>query len=114
MSLPVATHRVTILRADDLVDRDSYDDPPTWTAVARHVRAVIGSPSGEERTGRAEAETVNVTAQIDPVDAGLRHLDRIQDDDSGTVWNVQWADWRQGLGLDHYTAGLVRYDGQEP
>lgn len=114
MTLPLATHRVTILRADGLDSLDSYDDPPEYLPVARGVRAVIGSPAGSERTARAEAETLDAVIELDPVGCGLSHQDRIQDDDSGTVWTITWAEWRPGMGLDHWTAGLARYHGQEP
>ena len=113
MTLPLSTHRGTVLRADGLDERDSYDDPPTWTPVARNVRAVIAAPKGSERTARAEAETLDALLSMDPVDSGLTHQDRIQDDE-GTVWTVTWAVYRTGLGLDHWAAGLARYHGQEP
>lgn len=113
--IPVCTHRVSVLRAaEDLTARDSYDDPPTWEPLVRNLRAVIAGPSGSERTARAEAETVTASFQMDPSPGlELTHLDRLQDD-AGTVWRISWCVYRTGLGLEHWTGGLVRYDGQEP
>ena len=114
MSLPIATRHVDVLAAvEDLTARDSYDDPPTWETLAGGVRAVIASSSGSERTSRAEAETVTATLSLDPFGHELTHLHRIRDD-AGVVWQLTWAQYVPGLGLDHWQAGLVRYDGQEP
>lgn len=114
MPVPVATHRVQILRAaTDPTTRDSFDGPTVFAPIARNVRAVIAAQSGSERTARAEAETRTAVLSCDEFDGQLTHLDRVSDD-TGTVWRVLWAVWRAGLGLDHWEAGLVRYDGQEP
>lgn len=112
--IPVATHRVAVLRTvEDVTARDSYDDPPVWETVATEVRAVIGSYRGNERTDRAQAETLTALLTMDPVPCGLTHLDRVVDA-YGRTWQVSWATWRPGLGVDHWTAGLVAVEGQEP
>ena len=112
--IPICTHRVTVLAAaEDLTARDSYDDPPTWTTLAAGVRAVIAAPGGQERTARAQAETITASFQLDPFDGELSHLHRLQDD-TGVLWEIVWTAYRPGLGLDHWTGELVRYDGQEP
>jgi hypothetical protein len=76
------------------------------------VRAVISAASGAERTGRAEAETVTATLTCDPIDVGLGHLDLVRDEQTLELWSVVWVQDVAGLGLDHVSAGLVRYHGQ--
>lgn len=110
MTLPFATRQVSILRAPGLEALDSYDTTPDYLPVA-DVRAVISGPAGSERTSRAQAERVTAKLIADPCE--LTHLDRVRDD-CGTVWLVEWVQESHGLGLDHVTAGLVRYDGQVP
>lgn len=112
MTLPVATRLISVLRAD-LTDVDDYDTEPVWAVVASGVRAVISQQGGLERTQRGEAETLNAALTCDPIPAGLFHTDLVRDD-TGVVWSVQWVQDVLGLGLDHISAGLVRYDGQVP
>jgi streptogramin lyase len=113
MTLPVATRTVTIFRATGLDALDDFDAEPTYTPVARDVRAVIGNPGGSSRTERAEASTNQAALTMDPIPAGLSALDLIVDD-TGTVWTVAWIQEVLGLGLDHLSAGLVRYEGEAP
>lgn len=112
MTLPLATRLITVLRADQ-TDLDDYDPEPVWSVVASGVRAVITQQGGLERTARGEAETLNATLTCDPIPAGLYHTDLIRDD-AGVVWSVQWVQDVLGLGLDHVSAGLARYEGQVP
>jgi hypothetical protein len=113
MSLPIATRTVTILRADGLEAHDSYDPAPDYRPLVSGVRAVISTPTGAERTSRAEAETVHAHLVLDPFDGQLTHLDRLTDD-LGRTWRVEWVQEVTGMGLDHTAAGLVRYHGEQP
>lgn len=113
MTIPVTTSTVTIFRAAGLDARDGLDPEPTYSAVARGVRAVISAASGSERTERASAETVTAHLTMDPHPAGLSHLDIVVDD-LGRAWEVEWVQDVLGLGLDHVSAGLVRFHGEAP
>jgi hypothetical protein len=78
------------------------------TTRASSVRAVIAAPSGREIAGPGGGvEAIDAVLVADPI-TGLRHRDRVTDDDTGLVYEVVWVADRRGLGLNHHKAGLVK------
>lgn len=90
--------------------RDPYDAQPAPTQVAAGVRAHISSPSGEEVTVGGSRELVRFELSCDPVD--LHHLDQVEDEQTGEVYQVEWARARVGFsGLAHTQAALQQVSG---
>ena len=85
-------------------------EPEKWSVVARGVRAAISSPGGAENwvTGSTE-EIVTWSLVADPCD--LTYLDRVVDESTDQVFEVQYAIVRRGLGLDHVKAGVQTVRG---
>lgn len=107
MSIPVATTSIRILRpagADE-----PYETPGTPTVVATGVRAHISTSRGTENVAGGSQEIVYFRMSCDPVD--LQHQDRVEDEATGLIYNVEWARLRRGLGLDHVEAGMKQVEG---
>lgn len=102
MSLPLATHAVTIRRPAATGDPT---EATTATTVATGVAAVIGRPSGSERNAGGQTSIVTDVAQLAP-GVDVRHTDLLVDDATGRTFAVQWVRQRTGLGLDHVQVGL--------
>jgi hypothetical protein len=69
----------------------------------------IGTPPGRGSTSRSEVDAqlyLDVTPAIVPATI-------VVDETTEVEWVVRWVDRRQGLGLDHQTAGLVRIGGAD-
>ncbi|MBM4414904.1 MAG: hypothetical protein FJ035_01235 [Chloroflexi bacterium] len=109
MAVPLATTTIAVLRVPVDATRDPYDAQPAADTVASGVRAHISSPSGREHVAGGSQEVVEFRLACDPVD--LRHTDRVQDEQTGSTYEVVWARPRQGLGLDHIEAGLKQVSG---
>lgn len=104
---------ITLATTTVTVQTGSEDEPGegiTWTTGARHVRAHFSTPSGSElaRPGGGMT-TITATALLDP--CTVSHTDRLVDDQTGEVWQVEWCRTRRGLGLDHVEAGVKRVEG---
>jgi len=102
MSIPGATTTITVSAPDAA---EPYE-PTTFSPVIVGVRAVIGRPSGREAVATGSAEVVDALLTCDPV--MLSHGQQVTDNGTGVVYAVEWVMARQGLGLDHTTAGLRR------
>lgn len=108
MSIPLATTTVTVTSQAELEPGGGITTSTRATSVA----AVISEPSGRERNAPGGgAEAVDAVLLCDTV-TGLRHSDRVTDDDTGLVYEVVWVADRRGLGLSHSKAGLVKVDGR--
>lgn len=103
--IPVATTTITVLRSDQDGTKDLRNPPTFSTTLAAGVRAVIGSPGGDEDTTSGQREEVNFRLDCDPV-ASMRHDDRVVDEHTSETYEVIWVKQRYGLGLDHTVADL--------
>lgn len=101
MAIPLATTTITVRRPAADVDPDESN---ALTVIATGVRARIGSPSGSGRNSGGDQSIVNPALWCDPVD--LHHEDTVTDENNGRVYEVQWPQPMNGLGLDHVRAGL--------
>lgn len=109
MAVPLHTTTISVLRLSTDPARDPYDSQPEPEVVATGIRAHISSPSGRERVAGGSQEVVEFRLSCDPVE--IRHTDRVQDEQTGAVYEVTWARERQGLRLDHTQAGLKQVSG---
>lgn len=109
MPVPLHTTTISVLRLPTDPARDPYDPQPAPEVVATGIRAHISSPSGRERVAGGSQEVVEFRLSCDPVE--IRHTDRVQDEQTGSVYEVTWARARQGLHLDHTQAGLKQVSG---
>lgn len=107
MTVPLATTTITWQSGTETEPGEGR----SFTTLATAVRAHIGSPSGRDqlRPGGGR-EVVEAVCDCDPV-AGAARFDRVVDANTGVAWDVVWVDQREGLGLDHTHAGLVRTTG---
>jgi len=112
MAVPLHTTTISVLRLPADPARDPYDPQPAPEVVASGIHAHISSPSGRERTAGGSQEVVEFRLSCDPVE--IRHTDRVQDEQTGMVYEVTWARERQGLRLDHTQAGLKQVAGVVP
>jgi hypothetical protein len=108
VTLPLSTTTVAVERIDGM--KDPYENDPAWV-VASGMRAVIGSPSGDELRSAGERERVDAVAQL-PAQPLVNGRDTIVDEQTGDVWQVVWVRTRLGLGLDHQRAGLRAISGE--
>jgi hypothetical protein len=109
MPVPLHTTTISVLRLPTDPARDPYDPQPDPEVVAAGIRAHISSPSGRERVAGGSQEVVEFRLSCDPVE--IRHTDRVQDEQTGAVYEVTWARERRGLRLDHTQAGLKQVSG---
>lgn len=106
--IPLATTTVTVAACAELEPGAGI----TTSERAAGVAAVISEPSGRERNAPGGgAEAVDAVLLCNTI-SGLRHTDRVTDDDTGLVYEVAWVADRRGLGLGHSKAGLVKVDGR--
>lgn len=103
MAIPLATTTITVLRSDQDGTRDAFDTL-TFAEIATAVRAVIGSESGSETNTSSSSQDVTFRLDCDVCD--LRHDDRVSDEQTGDIFEVEWVWLRGGLGLDHLEASL--------
>lgn len=121
MAIPVATTRISVERkraqtAGQPVDRDPWEDgypgdqPEEWETVASGVRAVVSVGTGRT-VGPGAAQRVEFSLQCDPTD--LRHLDRVRDETTGDLYEVEWAMTSPGVAglLGSTRAGLSQREG---
>lgn len=109
MAVLLYTTTISVLRVPADSARDPYDAQPAAEVVASGIRAHISSPSGREHTEGGSQEVVEFRLSCDPVE--IRHTDRVQDEQTGAVYEVTWARERQGLRLDHTQAALKQVTG---
>lgn len=108
MTVPLATTKITVLRAAHA--GDFYDERPNAVEVARDVAAHISSPGGNETFGTAgRGETVNQPFGCDVTD--VTGEDEIVDQVTGARYQVVWVQRRAGLGLDHMVGELSQTTG---
>lgn len=105
--IPISTTTIDVLRPD--TSADDYENDSGTTVVHSGVRAQISSPRGRGREIDGEIEVIDKKLECDPVD--IKHFDIVRDNVMGRLYSVVWIDQRNGLGLDHTTAGLKFTDG---
>lgn len=113
MTIPLSTTTITVLRLPAIETPgpgeewlDPYDAQPARTEVATGVRAHFSSPTGREIVQGGEQERVDFVLLCDTLTVGLNHLDEVEDETTGELYEVVWARRRIGLGLDHIEAGV--------
>lgn len=111
MAIPLATTTITVLRVAADATRDPYAPQPAATAVASGIRAHLSLGLGSETTAGGSQEVVTWRLACDPFDAGLHHLDEVRNEKSGTVYEVVFSETREGMGMDHFQAGLRQVSG---
>lgn len=115
--IPFATTKVTVKRP---TTASLYVEPHAgsvaYEVVATGVRATIGTFSRtvsatEVRRGGSEqsSQVLQLTCDIPP--SRIEHLDLILDETTGIEYQVDWAFMRLGIGLDHVTAEIYRWEG---
>ena len=94
-------------------DPDGFpDEVPTWSVVASGVRAVISSPGGTVlRDGSVEV-VMGFRLTCDVTD--LEPADRIQDEQSLVLYDMNWMTQRTGMGMDHMEAEIRTVQGFAP
>lgn len=109
MAVPLATTTITAQHARE----DEPGEGRTFTTYARRISAHLSAPAGtEEGAPGGGSSTVTNDLLCDPID--LRATDRIVDDSTGLLYEVDWVKPRSGLGLDHVKAGVHRTEGIVP
>ena len=111
MAIPLATTTITVKRTPTDPNLDPYDPPPERTTVASGVRAHISTARGSEDLGGSEREIVWFRLGCDPFNAGLTHLDIVEDDQTSEAYEVVWVKARFGLGLDHFEGRMKQISG---
>lgn len=112
MSIPVATHRIDVLRTAKVSEADPWERGVLDTyPVAENVRAVISVPGGIGSSLAPDGrESVDYILLCDPCPLG--YLDVVEDRETGTRYSVKWAVPSPGLaGLASVKAGLSTYQG---
>lgn len=109
MTIPIATTTIAVYAAVETEPGEGR----TETLVADAVRAVIGSPSGDE-TPSPGGGTSRVTDVLncDPCPQLADNTFVVVDEQTGARYEVEWVRHRQGLGLDHTRAGLIQLVGR--
>lgn len=98
MSIPLATTTIAVLRpvagtgteevVDPWAEKDPAKvDPSDFTTVATGVRATIAVRGGQATIGDGQKTLYHLLS--DPTD--LRHHDRVKDETSGRVYEVEWC-----------------------
>lgn len=111
MAIPLATTTISVLRVAADPDRDPYAPTPDPETVASGVRAHLSLGLGSETTAGGSQEVVNWRLACDPFDGGLHHLDQVLNEQSGSTYEVVFAETREGMGMDHFQAGLRQVTG---
>lgn len=107
MSIPISTTTIRVLRP--AATDEPYETPSAATVIASGIRAQISTSRGTEAPSGGDQEVVHFRLSCDPTD--ISHGDRIEDEVTGEVYDVQWARLRIGLGLNHIEAGLRQVAG---
>jgi len=107
--IPINTTLIRVWHVEADPDRDPEDAQPEPEITAFNIRAVISSPTGRERNAGGVQEIVEFSLSCDPIE--LSHLDRVEDQTTGELYEVMWARRRNGFGLDHTRAGLKQVSG---
>lgn len=112
MTLPLSTTTIAVKRTAPGSDIDPYvvSDNASDTTVATGIAAHISAPSGRERVAGAGQEAVEFLLSCETTDIG--NNDRVVDLETNETYEVNWAENRRGLGLDHTVAGLSKVTGQ--
>lgn len=86
MSLPLATHEITVTRVVTKVDIDGYEDnQPNAITVFENIPAVLSPPSSSTRLVGGNRVVNNGQLRCDPIDI---HPQDIVNDGRGTNWIV--------------------------
>ena len=110
MSIPVHTTTISVLRVPADPERDPLDPQPPAAVIASGVRAHISTSRGSEAVASGGSqEVVYFRMSCDPTD--LVHTDQVQDEQTGELYEVTWARFRVGMGLDHTQAGMKQVSG---
>lgn len=115
MSLPMATTTISILAnsvpSDDIEPTYEGNTPTTRQTVATNVRATISLPRGIESLTQAEQTKLYYMLDCDEFNGELSHLNAVRDENTNIVYEIQWAHWYSGLGIDHWQASIYRSEG---
>lgn len=103
--IPLADTTVTVTRQTEAEPGEGI----TSTVRARHLRAVIASPTGSAKDAPGGGtEVIDAVLVCDPLST-LDRTDRVTD--GTTVYQVAWVTQRPGL-LAHTRAGLIKVSGR--
>lgn len=105
--IPLATTTVTVRRPTD--DTQDLTDQPAYETVASMIPAAITAPAGSGTAVGGRQEQIDAQLAVDPMVLLLGDL--VDDDATGDTYTVAWTFQRNGLGLDHVTAGLRKVRG---
>jgi hypothetical protein len=122
MTLPVATHSMTVTRnqVGEAVNVDPWDDGPvsgpgpTPLVVGAGIAFVLLEPSGQLAQDGGAREAVTYLFRCDP--CGIQRLDTVTDDVTGETYECQWARLRRGPDgddeLEHEVGELKQIRGE--
>jgi hypothetical protein len=109
VSIPTATTTVTVRQAAE----HEPGEGRTLTDTATGVRAVIGSPSGDEQPAPGGGTSrVTDVLNCDPCPELVDNTCQVVDESTGVTYEVEWVRHRNGFGLDHTRAGLIQHVGR--
>lgn len=111
MAIPIATTTIAVRRVAADPDRDPYDPQPDPSTVASGIRAHLSLAGGSETEAGGSQQIVNWRLSCDPFDEGLHHKDQVVNEQSGSVYEVVFSETREGMGMDHFQAGLTQVSG---
>jgi hypothetical protein len=114
VALPITTTTISIRRRAQVGDVDPWtSDGQVWITVASGVAATIHSHGGSSVDDAASRETRRRRLAAEGCD--LRHEDRVVDDLTGEVFEVQSVasrSWPERPELDHVAADLLQIAGE--
>lgn len=107
MSLPISNTTISVMRSVSTDDSLPIDSP---AVLASHIAAVIRPKSSgrEDQVGGSKALS---TYLLNADTNDLRHTDLVLDESSQQLFDVIFAVYRAGLGLDHMYAELQLVQG---
>ena len=111
MAIPLATTTISVLRVPADPDRDPYDPQPEPETVVSGIRAHLSLGQGQETVAGGSQQVVNWRLSCDPFNQGLHHKDQVVNEQSGSVYEVVYSETREGMGMDHFQAGLTQVSG---
>lgn len=103
VSIPLASHTISVLRSLTNEDVDGYDEQPKPITIFANVRAVLSPPTSSTRLVGGERVVNNSQLRCDPID--LQPQD-VVDDGRGTQWAVLDVSQISAVGLVFTTATL--------
>lgn len=106
--IPLATTTVDVQRATETEPGEGR----TWTVRHRSIPAHISAPSGVDTFAPGGGRVVTTATFIVDHLTDVALTDRLVDRTTGTVWEVDAAVPRVGLGLDHTTGTCHYVEGQ--